>query len=148
MITQFPESWWFFVILGIGAGVLSGMLGVGSGIIIVPMLALFCGFEQKSAQGMSLSVMAPMALVGALLYWRNPEIQMNLAVVALLICGALAGALVGAELAAHLPGHILRKIFAIFLLLAAVRMFLAAPEPRRPAPDENQSTQSRVSSVR
>ncbi len=95
MIGQLFNPWWIFVLLGICAGILSGLLGLGSGIILVPALVLLCSFEQKSAQGMALAVMVPMALVGALRYWKNPEIQMNAAVIGLIILAALAGALVG-----------------------------------------------------
>jgi uncharacterized membrane protein YfcA len=56
----------FFILLGICAGTLSGLLGLGSGIILIPTLVLLCGFAQKSAQGTTLAVMVPMILVGAL----------------------------------------------------------------------------------
>jgi len=129
VITQLPNSWWIFVILGICAGVLSGTLGLGAGTILIPTLVLLCGFGQKSAQGMSLAAMVPMALVGALLYWKNPEIPMNVSVIALIIIGALAGTIAGTELAARLPSYILRKAFAIFLVIVAVRMFIGPSKP-------------------
>ncbi len=75
MIGQLSNPRFVFVLLGICAGVLSGALGVGSGILLIPTLVLFCSFEQKSAQGMSLAVMVPMALVGALRYWKNPQMK-------------------------------------------------------------------------
>jgi uncharacterized membrane protein YfcA len=140
MISHLSNPWWIFVILGICAGTLSGLLGLGSGIIFVPTLVLLCGFAQKSAQGMALAVMAPMALVGALRYWKNPEIEMNAAVIGLIILGALAGALLGTELAARLPGHILRKFFAIILIIVAVKMLMPSIRPRRG--DLNNSTTS------
>lgn len=124
MPSQLFNYWWFFVLLGIFAGVLSGTLGLGAGTILVPALVLLCGFGQKSAQGMALAVMAPMALVGALLYWKNPEIPMSVSVIALIIIGALAGTIVGTELAARLPSYVLRRAFAIFLVIVAVRMFI------------------------
>jgi len=127
MMDQLSNYWWVFVLLGICAGVISGTLGLGSGTILIPILVLFCGFEQKSAQGTALAVMVPMALVGALRYWKNPEIEMDTAIILLIICGALAGVLVGTELAARLPSHTLRKIFAIYLAIVAVKMFTASP---------------------
>ncbi len=135
MISQLSNSWWVFVALGICAGVLSGALGVGSGIILVPTLVLLCGFGQKSAQGMSLAVMVPMALVGALRYWQNPKIEMNAAIVGLIIIGALAGVLAGAALAGRLPSGILRRVFAIVLVIAAVRMFITSAKPGQPVSD-------------
>ncbi len=146
MIGQLPNAWWIFVLLGICAGVLSGTLGLGSGIILIPTLVLFFSFEQKNAQGMALAVMVPMALVGALRYWKNPEIEMNTVVMGLIICGALAGAFLGAELAGRLPSHILRKIFAIVLVIAAVRMFMSPAKPKKTSPDEGLSGK-KVSSV-
>jgi uncharacterized membrane protein YfcA len=128
MIGQLPNYWWLFILLGICAGVISGTLGLGSGTIIVPSLVLLCGFMQKSAQGTALAVMVPMALVGAIRYWKNPEIEMNAVIIALIIIGAVAGALAGTELVSKLPGNVLRKAFAIFLVIVAVKMFTASPK--------------------
>lgn len=121
MIGQLSSTWRIFVLLGIYAGTLSGLLGLGSGIILIPTLVLLCGFAQKSAQGTALAVMVPMVLVGTLRYWKNPEIETNAAVIGLIILGALVGALVGTELAARLPGPILRKLFAVVLIIVAVK---------------------------
>ena len=130
MISQLSDPWWIYVVLGICAGVISGTLGLGSGTILVPTLVLLFGFGQKNAQGMALAVMVPMALVGALRYWWNPEIEMNTTVIVLIICGALIGVFVGTELASRLPGHILRKVFAVFLVVVAVKMFIISPKPK------------------
>jgi len=131
MVVQLSDPWWAFVLLGICAGVVSGALGLGSGTILIPALVLLYGFAQKSAQGMALAVMVPMALLGALRYWRNPEIDMNTAVIGLVVCGALVGTLAGTELAARLPSHVLRRIFAIVLLIVAVRMFVTPSRPKQ-----------------
>jgi uncharacterized membrane protein YfcA len=127
VIGQLPGDWWLFVIFGIGAGVVSGALGVGSGVVIIPVLALLCGFEQKSAQGTALAVMVPMAFVGAIRYWRNPQVELHGLIILLLVLGAVVGALAGTELAARLPGDLLRKVFAVFLVIVAVRMFTISP---------------------
>ena len=121
---QLSNSWLVFVLLGVFAGVVSGTLGIGSGTVIVPALVLFFSFAQKNAQGIALAVIVPTALTGAILYWKNPEIDMKLAIIGLLICGAIVGAFIGAKLAGRLPENILRKAFAIFLLIIAVRMFI------------------------
>lgn len=147
MIGQLSNPWWVFVLLGICAGILSGLLGLGSGIILVPALVLLCSFEQKSAQGMALAVMVPMALVGALRYWKNPEIEMNAAVIGLIILGALAGALVGTELAARLPGHILRKVFAVVLIIVAVKMLMPPTKPKRAGFDNSLTGQKKANLV-
>jgi len=147
MISQLGNPWWFYVLLGVAAGVLSGVMGVGSGIILVPTLVLFCSFGQKSAQGMSLAVMVPMALVGALRYWKIPNIEMSISVIGLIVCGALIGALVGTELAGRLPNHILRKVFAAVLIIAAVRMFTTSARPKQRGLDNNSVEQKSISSV-
>jgi len=147
MIGQLSNPWWVFVLLGICAGVLSGALGLGSGIILVPTLVLLCDFGQKSAQGMALAVMVPMALVGALRYWKNPEIEINTVIVGLIICGALAGALAGTELASRLPSHILKKVFAAVLVIAAIKMFMTPAKPTQLSLDNSLTEQKTVSSL-
>ncbi len=147
MIGQLSNPWWVFVVLGLCAGVLSGTLGLGSGIIMIPTLVLLCGFGQKSAQGMALAVMVPMALVGALRYWKNPEIEINTVIVGLIICGALVGVLVGTELAFRVPGHVLKKVFAAFMVIAAIKMFMTSAKPGRPSFDNSLIEQKTVSSL-
>jgi len=147
MVGQLCSYWWIFVVLGIFAGIISGTLGLGAGTILVPALVLLCGYGQKSAQGMALAVMVPMALVGALWYWRNPEVEMNAAVIGLIICGALAGALFGAELASHLPSHVLRRAFAIFLIMVAVRMFIIPSRPKKAYPGDSVIVQKEINLV-
>ena len=146
MIGQLSNPLWVFVLLGICAGLIGGALGLGGGTILVPTLVLICGFGQKSAQGMALAVMVPMALVGALRYWRNPEIEINLSIVGLIICGALVGVLVGTELASRLPSHILRKVFTAVLVIVAIRMFMISPKPKQPNLDNNLIEQKTFSS--
>ncbi len=129
MIGPLPGDWWLIVILGLFAGVLSGTLGIGSGIIVIPALVLLGGFEQKTAQGTALAVMVPMALVGAIRYWRNPQVELSGTVILLLVLGAVVGTLAGTELAGRLPAGTLQKIFAVLLMVVAIRMFIASPQP-------------------
>jgi len=142
MIVQFSNLWWAFILLGVCAGVLSGALGLGSGTILVPTLVLLFGFMQKSAQGMALAVMVPMVLLGALRYWNDPQIEMNFVVVGLIICGALVGVLAGTELASRLPGHVLRKAFAIFLIIIAVKMLFSSSKAKKIDFDNNLTVQN------
>ena len=146
MLAQLSYSWWAFVILGIFAGVVSSSLGLGAGTVVVPGLVLFCHFGQKSAQGMALAVMVPMALVGVLQY-RQHGIEMDWAAIALIVCGALAGTLGGMELAARLPASVLRKTFALFLVLAAVKMFTVSSKAGPPAVEGDAVNQNTVNSV-
>ncbi|MCP4258369.1 MAG: sulfite exporter TauE/SafE family protein [Planctomycetes bacterium] len=146
MIGQLSNPVWVFVVLGICAGLMGGALGLGGGTVIVPTLVLICSFTQKSAQGTALAVMVPMALVGALRYWRNPDIEINALPVGLIICGALVGVLIGTELASRLPGHVLKKIFAAVLVIVAIRMFITAGKPGRDRLDNSMTEQKTVSS--
>ena len=147
MIGQLSDPWWVFVALGVVAGVVSGVLGIGSGIIFVPALGLLCGFSQKSAQGMSLAVMVPLALLGALRYWQNPQVEMNFAVIVLVVCGGLVGTLFGTELAARLSAEVLRKAFAVVLVAVAVKMFVTPSTPKQLAPAGDLTSQNTVSST-
>lgn len=132
MTGELASIWWGLILLGLGAGILSGTLGLGSGTVLVPVMVLLFCFTQKSAQGTALAVMVPMALLGAFRYWKNPAIDVNLAVVGLLAVGAMAGVLIGTELAGRLPGHVLRKVFAIFILVLAVKL-LVVPWKAKPS---------------
>ena len=147
MLEQISSLWWAFVLLGFVGGVVSGALGVGSGIIFIPILVTVFLVPQKAAQGTALAVMVPMALLGAIRYWYNPDIHVNINLVALLAVGSLAGVLLGTEIAYHLPGHWLRKIFAVFMVVVAVRMFLMAPRPVDPAAGALSELQTRVTTV-
>lgn len=129
MVEQLSSFWWAFVLLGFVGGIVSGALGVGSGIIFIPVLGMIFLLPQKDAQGTALAVMVPMALLGAICYWRNPDIDVNISLVALLAVAALPGVLVGTEIADYLPGHWLRKAFAVLMVVAAVRMFFMPPKP-------------------
>lgn len=135
---ELASVWWVYVLLGVGAGILSGALGVGSGIVLVPALVLMFHFPQKSAQGTALAVMVPMALLGAARYWLHPQIDLDFAAIGILAGGALIGTLIGTELAGRLPGPALRKVFAIFILVAAARMLLVPGRPKPAKPGGSQ----------
>ena len=85
MLSQLPYCWWIIILLGIFAGIVSGLLGLGSGSVVVPVLVLLFAFDQKAAQGTALAVMVPMAMLGAFRYWRNPEIEVSGLVVVLIV---------------------------------------------------------------
>ena len=139
------NSWWALLMVGIVAGILSASLGVGSGIVFVPALVILLAVPQKSAQGMSLAVMVPMALLGAFLYWRDPAVEVSIPIVLLLAVGAVVGVLIGRPLAAHLPAHWLRRAFAVFMVIVAVRMFIVTPT--RQAPPAGTASQPRTAAT-
>jgi len=126
-------AWWFYVVLGVLAGILSGSLGIGGGVLLVPALVFIGHFPQKTAQGMAPAVIVPMALTGAVRYKLNPQIPVDLRFAAMIAVGAVLGALLGATLAARLPAHTLRRLFAVFIFVVALRMFFG-PTPAETAP--------------
>jgi hypothetical protein len=112
------------VLLGFAAGVLSGMFGVGGGILLVPTLALVLGLAQLEAQATSLAAMIPVVAVGA---WRQSRYG-NVSWSAALFVGLASGIGVGggAVLAAALPDDVLRKLFAGLLVVIAARLAWSA----------------------
>src|SRR5262245_51637182 len=109
--------------LGLIAGVLSGLVGIGGGIIIVPALVYFFGMDQKTAQGTSLAVLLPpTGLLAFLEYYRAGHVDITAGVG--IIVGLLLGGLFGGEFAQQLPHETLRKIFAVLLVIVAVKMWM------------------------
>jgi hypothetical protein len=109
--------------LGLAAGVLAGLVGVGGGIIIVPALVFIFGFSQHLAQGTSLAVLIPpVGLLAMLQYYKKGDVDLKVA--ALIAGGLLLGSLLGAKIALGLPQGVLKKIFGGVLLLTSMRYLL------------------------
>ncbi len=136
------EPWIWYVMGGVAAGVLSSMFGVGAGILLVPLLGIAFGFGQKSAQGMALAIMVPMALVGAIRYYLNPEVPINLSVVGIVAIGAVLGAIIGSKIVFGIPDIVLKRMFACFIILVGmnilVKSFRKTP-PKEPSNVEHQA---------
>ena len=108
-------------LVGLSAGFISGTLGVGGGIIIVPALVLLLGFTQHQAQGISLGIMlAPIGLLSFINYHK--EGYTNLKYSLLLLIVFFIGSYLGSKLAVELPAATLKKIFGGLMLIAGVRM--------------------------
>ncbi len=118
--------WWLFPVIGLAGGIICGMLGMGGGSVMVPALVLLAGYSQKSAQGTALAVIVPLAIVAAVRSKLNPDISMDGRVIGLLIATGVIGALIGSELASRIPGHILKRIFAVFLILVSIKMLFGS----------------------
>lgn len=132
------DSWIVYVLIGVCCGTLGASLGIGGGVMLVPVLAILFAFPQKSAQGMSLAAIAPMAIIAAIRYYRNPEIDMDVMIVMFLAIGTIGGAFIGSKIAADLPASTLRKLFAVVLLIAATKMFFFSGAKESP-PEKGQS---------
>ena len=114
------------IIIGIAAGMLSGLVGVGGGIIMVPALVFFMNYNQHQAQGTSLGVLTlPVVIIASLYYYHQCKkmgTPMDLRVIGLLAVGFVVGAYFGSKLAISLPTGTLKKIFAIILFYTAIKM--------------------------
>lgn len=109
------------ILVGLAAGMLSGLVGVGGGIIIVPALVLLFQFSQKNAQGTSLGIMMlPVGILAVLQYYRQGHVDFK--IVGLIAIGFVIGGLVGSKLALTLSDQAVKKIFAVFMLLMACKM--------------------------
>ncbi len=111
--------------IGITAGLLAGMFGVGGGVIIVPAMVLLYGMTQQSAIGTSLiALLLPVGLLGVVEYYRSGKISTeNIWIGLIIAAGLFVGAYVGAKIATHLASDILRKAFAVFMGIVALHLW-------------------------
>ena len=106
------------IIVGLLAGVLSGLVGLGGGVIIVPALVFLLGFSQHQAQGTSLGILLlPAGIFAVMNYYKKGYIDVK--VVLLLFVGFLVGGWLGSKISLSLPEGTLKKVFAVALLLIA-----------------------------
>jgi uncharacterized membrane protein YfcA len=113
-----------FVLIGLGAGTLAGLFGIGGGIIIVPALIYFTGFTQRVANGTSLAVfLLPVGLLGAYHYYKEGNVRVAPAV--LMAAGLFIGSYLGARLNHQLPLLLLKRGFALLLVATAARMWFS-----------------------
>ena len=111
-----------FVVIGLAAGVLAGMFGIGGGILVVPALILLMKFTPQMATGTSLAIfLFPIGLFGAWEYYKEGNVRFVAAM--LLAVGVLLGSPFGARLAQSVSPLTLRRSFAVFLVLVAARMW-------------------------
>lgn len=111
-----------FVAIGLGAGVLAGMFGIGGGIIIVPALILLAKFAPQTATGTSLAIfLLPIGALGAWTYYKEGHVKVVPAL--LLALGVFLGSPVGARLAQSISALALKRTFAVFLVAVAARMW-------------------------
>ncbi|MBI2167761.1 MAG: sulfite exporter TauE/SafE family protein [Candidatus Omnitrophica bacterium] len=108
-------------LIGLLGGWVSGLFGVGGGVIFVPLLVLFLGVNLHVAIGTSLVTIIPTALVGAYRHFLGEGVDLKLAL--LLAVFAIVGAWLGAGLSLKLDVALLRKFYAVFLVLVALRLF-------------------------
>jgi uncharacterized membrane protein YfcA len=111
------------IITGLTGGFFSGLTGVGGGVIMVPLLRRLQGLAQHKAHGTSLAIVIFVGPAGLIGYWLNGNIDWKLA--PWLAVGSAFGAYFGAVTMSRLAPRSLQLVFGVFLLLVAIRMFLA-----------------------
>jgi uncharacterized membrane protein YfcA len=131
------------IAIGVAAGILGGLVGVGGGIIIVPALVYILGFNQHTAQGTSLGlIMLPVGILGFLQYYQTCQKTGNpidFKVIGILAIGFVAGSYFGSKISLGLPVETVKKIFAILLILIAVKMLFLDKPGKEPSRMENKS---------
>lgn len=109
------------ILIGIAAGMLSGMVGIGGGLIIVPALIYFLGMSQHTAQGTSLGlILLPVGILAVMAYYKQGHVDVK--IVGLLAIGFLVGSYFGSKISLSLPQETVKKFFAFVMILIAVKM--------------------------
>jgi len=109
------------VAIGLIAGILGGLLGIGGAVVIIPALILFLGYSQYEAQGTTLAMLLlPVSALAAFQYYRGGYVNVKAA----LIMGVMffLGGYIGAKLAAYIPVDLLKRIFALMLIVIAIKL--------------------------
>lgn len=115
--------WLLLLSIGVAAGILSGMFGIGGGLVIVPALIFILKVKELEAIGTSLAALIPpVGLLGLVAYYRGGHV--NLKYAAVLAIGLFAGAWFGAKIMMPLPPQLIRRIYGVFLAIVAARMLI------------------------
>ncbi len=110
------------VAIGLFTGGASGILGIGGGIILIPALIYLCGFTQQQAVGTSLSIMLPpIGFFAAMNYYRAGNVNVKYAII--LAITFMVGSYITSKIAVGLPEPVVRKVFSVFLVIVAIKMF-------------------------
>ncbi|MCP4049576.1 MAG: sulfite exporter TauE/SafE family protein [bacterium] len=111
-----------YFILGGLAGMFSGCLGIGGGIILVPVLVFIFGLTQHQAQGTTLALMVPpIGLLAAWTYYKQGYVDLKIAF--FVAIGFFLGGLFGAKIAVIIPEPVLKKIFGVLMIFTGIKMF-------------------------
>ncbi len=117
-------SVYLILLVGLGAGILSGLFGIGGGIVIIPALVFGFGFSQHLAQGTTLVMMVlPIGLMAAWTYYQQGFADLKIAL--FLGAGFFLGGLVGAKIATGLSNNVLSKVLGVLMLVIAIKMIFS-----------------------
>lgn len=125
------------LLIGLVAGMLSSLVGIGGGIIVVPSLVFIFGFSQKMAQGTSLAMLLPpIGILGVYLYHKNGNVNWYYALI--LVAAFILGSYFGAKWIQGLNSILVKRIFAIFMIIVAIK-YLFFDKPKNEAHTNNQN---------
>ncbi|MDA0265944.1 MAG: sulfite exporter TauE/SafE family protein [Cyanobacteria bacterium] len=114
-----------YLLLGLAVGTLSGLIGIGGGVLITPALVYWFGFSQHHAQGTTLALLVPpIGLLGAWTYFQKGYVDLKVA--AIICVGFLFGALIGATFSVDLPEQLLRRVFGAAMIALGLHMIFHA----------------------
>ncbi len=109
------------IIIGLLAGILSGLVGVGGGILMIPLLIIFLGLTQHQAQGTALfAMLPPIGILAAINYYKEGFVKWEYAIV--IAFTFVIGGYLGSKLSLSLPPQMVRRIFGVIMLLGAIKL--------------------------
>lgn len=113
-----------YIAIGLGAGIMGGMFGIGGGTIMIPAMVYLFGLSQLQAQGTSLAVMLPpIGILAALRYYQSGNVKLGMA--AFICLGFVIGGFIGADMVQNLPNLWIKRAFGVFLLFISLKMILS-----------------------
>ncbi|WP_425446049.1 sulfite exporter TauE/SafE family protein [Dethiothermospora halolimnae] len=110
------------LLIGLVTGIINGLFGSGGGTIIVPALVFILSLEQYKAHATAISIILPLSIVSTIIYLRSDIIDLSIAL--MITSGGIIGSILGAKFLNKIPSKILRKIFGIFMIIAAIRLVI------------------------
>ena len=112
------------IVIGLLAGILSGLVGVGGGILMIPLLIIFLGLTQHEAQGTALfAMLPPIGILAAMNYYKEGFVKWEYAAVIALTF--VVGGYFGSKLAISLPDQTVRKVFGVIMLIGAIKLIFS-----------------------
>lgn len=131
------------ILIGLAAGILSGLVGVGGGILMVPALVLILGFTQKQAQGTSLGIMLlPVGILAVIQYYKQGYV--NFQMVFIIAAAFVLGGFLGSKIALNISDEKMKKVFGLILMLVSMKM-LFFDKPAKKNPDSATKAPSEIS---
>ena len=127
------------ILIGLVAGFLSGLIGIGGGVLIVPALVFLLGFSQKQAQGTSLGILLlPVGILAVMQYYKQGYLNINFVII--VSVAFVIGGYLGSKLALSISDERVKKIFAVIMMLIALKMLFFDQTKAKTATQSNIST--------